>query len=81
MLVNMIIVALIGAMAGAILHWGGTAIYERLKPKPDTAVYVQQSSDSLIIFASNLGKATDRVKIEVSTKPYTITDYMELVFC
>jgi hypothetical protein len=79
MLMNPVVLLLLGALAGAILTIGGQAIYDAirdsLKPRQDTRVYVQQTSEGLVIFANNLGKATDRVKIEVSTLPYKITDY------
>jgi len=79
MFMNPIILVLLGAVVGAVLTIGGQAAYDALraskKPRADTRVYVQQTSDGLVIFANNLGKATDRVKIEISTKPYTITAY------
>lgn len=75
MLMNPVVLVLLGALAGVIFAMLGRVICDALKPRPDTRVYIQQISDGLIISATNVGKATDRVKIEVSTIPYTITDY------
>ena len=75
MLMNPVVLVLLGALAGVIFTMVVRVIRDALKPRPDTRVYVQQISDGLVISATNLGKATDRVKIEVSTIPYTITDY------
>jgi hypothetical protein len=76
---NPIFLVLLGAIAGAVLTIGGQAAYdsirEAVKPRPDTRVYVQQVSDGLVVFSNNGGKTTDKVKIEISTKPYTITAY------
>jgi hypothetical protein len=79
MLMNPIVLLVIGALVGAILTIGGQAVYDlirdSMKPKPNTEVYVQQTSDGWIITASNLGKATDKVEIKVGALSYFITDY------
>jgi hypothetical protein len=74
-----IVLLVVGAVVGTVLWMGGQAIYDAIrdsmKPKPNTAVYIQQDPDGWIIIASNLGKATDKVEIQVGELSDLITDY------